>query len=832
MAVSTAYAPLVYNGNGATVAFSVTFPFFTGTLLVTAVDSTGVETVKTISTHYTVSGGTDANGLPATGTVTMLTAPATGSQLRIERVTPKTQATSYTNNDAFPAKSTEAAFDKLLLIAQEVTAGIPDEITGDVLQLNSAGATDFWDAEDTIIRNVLVPQDDDDAANKEYVDEQVALSAIGSANFTQAGSGASERTWQAKMREGFTGADFGAVGDDSTDDSTAIANARAGVGANRPIELIRGDYNLSLTQSVYGTDFKDALGSQFLLGTVATPATRHEPILWIEKVSASTRDSIATAWDQGAFYGSLEKKSGSAYGAAVTGYALYTGGTGDLVGLHGRARGTAAASQIFGGWSYADCATATPNRVIGHEIDVRNAGAEVTWMAGATTGAISGVAIAVQDGTYGAHHGVRFPNKTDDQQFWTGIQFDQGSIKPVDGSGNGEAIRVRGTTDSADRYGAIALGDGTGTHNLEYGLRTINATFGDNAAIWLTEGQKIVWGATKADTSNLTVSSDVLTLGGGTFAVPLGAEGTPSYSFSGDPNTGWWSPSADIAALSTGGTERLRVNASGNLSFGTATTTRRANIGQTDGVDNAVSYILRLIHETSGTPATGIGAGVEFQVETASGNVEIGATLEALTTDVTSTSEDFDVVIKSMAAGAAAAERVRFKSDGAVVPGSPRLSCAEFATWHRIANSATAIAHTGTTDETVLATVAIPAAAAGANGSIRVTSLWSCTNDASVKNSRHRFGASGAGTGGTAVHTGTLTSTGTYKAVTDIWNRNATNSQMSGLPNGTFASSATALVTAAIDTTAATEIAITAQLADGADTVTLEAYRVEVLYAA
>jgi hypothetical protein len=113
-----------------------------------------------------------------------------------------------------------------------------------------------------------------------------------------------------------------------------------------------------------------------------------------------------------------------------------------------------------------------------------------------------------------------------------------------------------------------------------------------------------------------------------------------------------------------------------------------------------------------------------------------------------------------------------------------------------------------------------------------VTSLWSCTNDASVKNSRHRFGASGAGTGGTAVHTGTLTSTGTYKAVTDIWNRNATNSQMSGLPNGTFASSATALVTAAIDTTAATEIAITAQLADGADTVTLEAYRVEVLYAA
>src|SRR5688572_27615014 len=89
MAVSTSYAPLVYNGNGSTTAFSVTFQFFTGSLVVVAiVDDT--EIAKTISTHYTVSGGTDANGLPATGTLTMLVAPATGTQLRIERNTTKT----------------------------------------------------------------------------------------------------------------------------------------------------------------------------------------------------------------------------------------------------------------------------------------------------------------------------------------------------------------------------------------------------------------------------------------------------------------------------------------------------------------------------------------------------------------------------------------------------------------------------------------------------------------------------------------------------------------------------------------------------------------------
>jgi hypothetical protein len=113
MTVSAAYEPLTYTGNDATTAFPITFPFFTGSLVVTEiVIATGAETVKTISTHYTVAGGTDANGLPATGTVNVVTAPASTVKWRIERVTPRTQATAYTVNDAFPAKTTEAAVSK------------------------------------------------------------------------------------------------------------------------------------------------------------------------------------------------------------------------------------------------------------------------------------------------------------------------------------------------------------------------------------------------------------------------------------------------------------------------------------------------------------------------------------------------------------------------------------------------------------------------------------------------------------------------------------------------------------------------------------------------
>lgn len=79
----------------------------------------------------------------------------------------------------------------------------------------------------------------------------------------------------------------------------------------------------------------------------------------------------------------------------------------------------------------------------------------------------------------------------------------------------------------------------------------------------------------------------------------------------------------------------------------------------------AVLYPLRSEVRSTGTPANGIGSGVAFDVETTAGNIETGATLEAVTTDITAGSEDFDVVLKTMIAGAAAAERVRVSSAAA-----------------------------------------------------------------------------------------------------------------------------------------------------------------------
>lgn len=106
------------------------------------------------------------------------------------------------------------------------------------------------------------------------------------------------------------------------------------------------------------------------------------------------------------------------------------------------------------------------------------------------------------------------------------------------------------------------------------------------------------------------------------------------------------------------GTDRVGV--------GNSTPAVKLHAQNTTAATNTVTNVLRVDSQSSGTPATGIGVGIEMAAETAAGNTEIGVVLEAVTTDVTSTSEDFDLVVKNMAAGATAAETLRVTSTGDV----------------------------------------------------------------------------------------------------------------------------------------------------------------------
>ena len=136
--------------------------------------------------------------------------------------------------------------------------------------------------------------------------------------------------------------------------------------------------------------------------------------------------------------------------------------------------------------------------------------------------------------------------------------------------------------------------------------------------------------------------------------------------------------------------------------------------------------------------------------------------------------------------------------------------------------SAVQVSHTGDTNETTLATIAVPANAMGANGILRITTQMSFTGTNS-KTPRIKFN------GTTYVGFAATTQlSGRYQA--QIANRNATNSQVgNSLDQANFSSNATGVITSAHDTTAAQNITITGQLTNTGETIVLESYLVEII---
>lgn len=131
--------------------------------------------------------------------------------------------------------------------------------------------------------------------------------------------------------------------------------------------------------------------------------------------------------------------------------------------------------------------------------------------------------------------------------------------------------------------------------------------------------------------------------------------------------------------------------------------------------------------------------------------------------------------------------------------------------------------HTGTTAETTLATITIPAGMMGANGCVGVEALWSFSGAGGNRTPRIRFG-------GQQAYSVAATSTQLSGVIRrDILNRNAANSQVtaslsaSGGPYGTVADVVRVF---AVDTSAAVDITLTIALANAADSAILEAYQV------
>jgi hypothetical protein len=138
MTISSTTVKNSYSGNSSTTVFAYTFKIFADSdIQVIIRSSTGTETTKTITTHYTVSGAGDANG----GSVTFLTAPVTGETVVLIRNVPQTQAIDYIANDPFPAETHEEGLDRATMTIQQMQEEVTRSIK--LSRTNTMTSTEF-----------------------------------------------------------------------------------------------------------------------------------------------------------------------------------------------------------------------------------------------------------------------------------------------------------------------------------------------------------------------------------------------------------------------------------------------------------------------------------------------------------------------------------------------------------------------------------------------------------------------------------------------------------------------------------------------------------------
>jgi hypothetical protein len=140
MTISSTTVKNSYSGDGSTDTFNYTFKIFADTdLQVIIRSSLGTETVKTLTTHYTVTGAGDASG----GTVVFTSGniPTATETVVVRRAVPQTQAIDYIANDPFPAESHEEGLDRSMMTIQQMQEEVDRSIK--ISRTNTMTSTEF-----------------------------------------------------------------------------------------------------------------------------------------------------------------------------------------------------------------------------------------------------------------------------------------------------------------------------------------------------------------------------------------------------------------------------------------------------------------------------------------------------------------------------------------------------------------------------------------------------------------------------------------------------------------------------------------------------------------
>lgn len=121
-----------------------------------------------------------------------------------------------------------------------------------------------------------------------------------------------------------------------------------------------------------------------------------------------------------------------------------------------------------------------------------------------------------------------------------------------------------------------------------------------------------------------------------------GTVAQPALSFSTDNDTGisWESP--NILKFATGGSERIRINASGDVGIGQVNPTVRLSLSDTTSIPFS-------IHRDSNTPSAGVG--IDFSADDSANNEQSYARIFGTPDTVTDGSEDGGILIQLISNG-------------------------------------------------------------------------------------------------------------------------------------------------------------------------------------